>query len=194
MTHILVYDGPNGVSGVIEAVINQELRQPLANNDDPDDVRQEMRLAAIRAMPKFDPTKIGPSPFRFFQQCIRNHIYNLHRGVHVPNNPPCARCELWDSTNKICKIDEVGCEAIVKYRKNMQTKAAIRRPEHLPEFHLSRNENSQNRFLLHESLQQIMPDNLLYSYNMMASGLSKQVDSKSRSKIRKIVREYLDGT
>lgn len=188
----LVYDGPNGVSGIIESIIHIEIRRPYVFDGDHDDLKQEMRMAAIRAMEKYDASRIGPSPYKFFQQCVRNHLYNLHRGIHVPNNPPCVRCEFWDSVNKTCKIDEVGCDAILKYRDSMKLKQAIRNPGQLPEFDLTTPSGDEQiaAFLLNQSIQSILPPELLNDYNLLVSG--HFVESRKKIKIRKIIRQFLE--
>lgn len=188
----LQYEGPNGVSGIIESVIHIVLRRPYNYDGDPDDLKQEMRMAAIKAMAKYDATRIGPSPYKYFEQCARNHLYNLHRGVHVPNNPPCVRCEFWDATNKTCKIDEVGCDAIVRYRNNMELKKRIRNPGQLPEFDLTTPSGDEQiaAFLLDDSIRSILPPELIEDYDRLISG--KPVESRKKTKIRKIVRRMME--
>jgi len=188
----LTYDGPEGCSGIIESIVHIQIRKVPPRDGDPEDLKQEMRMAAIKAMAKYDPTRIGPSPYKFLEQCVRNHVYNLNRGVYVPNNPPCVRCELWDKVNKTCRINEEGCEAIVRYRQNMETKKSLRSPDRLPDFDLStpRGAEDIDAFVLDESIKSRLPADLLEDYVKLTSG--QKVDPRRKTKIRRIVKKLLE--
>jgi hypothetical protein len=191
---ILVYAGPHGVSGIIESIIFAELQKPFVKPNDYEDLRQEMRMAAIAAMPKYNSNRIGPSPYSYLRQCVRNHMYNQSRGVDVPNNPPCTRCPLWDKVQRTCIISEVGCEAILRYRKNMKTKAAIRRPDHLGDTDVSiggTDISDLQAFILDDLIINRLPVELIPFYRKLLLG--QHVDATNKTKLRLLIKEIIDG-
>lgn len=119
-------------SGIIEQVVQSKLRTNRIPDLSPDDLAQEIRIKCTYAMAKFDPARIGPSPYQYLSTVASNHIYNLKRGTWVPNNPPCLRCDFWDREHKVCSIAELNCAKIVRYRNNMRIKAALRGPTPQP--------------------------------------------------------------
>lgn len=181
-------------SGTIESVVAMELRRTIKFDGDRDDLAQEIRMAAIKALPRFDASRIGDSAFKFLQRCARNHLFNMNRGVHVPNNPPCNRCPLWDKQNSTCKIDEVGCDAIKKYRANMAAKASLRAPDRLPDNRESMGSTANPDiavFELDDSIRNALPFELIPAYELMANGRADLVESSVKVKVRKIVRKVL---
>ena len=182
------------VSGVIESIAFKESRLAARSRMERDDLRQEIRMACIRALVQFDASRIGPSPYIFLLRCAQNHVYNLNRGTLVPNNPPCTRCPLWDKKNKLCTINEIGCDKIVEYRKNMQTKASIKHADNLGDqdtatlFH----QGNQDAIALYTSIKDVMPKSLLPDLEKILSGRIKEVSAKKKAQIRKIVRDLLE--
>jgi len=181
------------ISGVIEVIAIQESRMAGRSHMEIDDLQQEIRLACVKALAKFDPTRIGPSPYAFLKRCAQNHLYNLNRGTYVPNNPPCARCPLWDKLNKTCTINEEGCDKIVEYRKNMEAKAAIKHPDHLGDHDTIDGTNGAiDAFILDSSIRDVLPSNLIPDYNLMVSGRADEISARNRTRIRKLVRAMLE--
>lgn len=183
------------ISAVIEAIAVHESKIAARSHMSVSDLQQEIRLACVKALSKFDPTRIGPSPYAFLKRCAKNHVFNLNRGTFVPNNPPCTRCHLWDKENKTCTIDELGCDKIVDYRKNMRAKAAIKYPDHLGHYDtVDKNNSDIDAFILDSSIRDILPSNLVPDYNLMTSGRSQDVSSRNKVKIRKIIKDLIqDG-
>ena len=181
------------VSGIIEALVYKETRRISRFAPDRPDVEQEVRFACVKAFSLYDPNRIGPSPYQFLKTCVRNHLYNLSRGKYVPNNPPCSRCPLWDKVAKECIIKEEGCEKIVVYRNHMATKAALHKPDNIGYEALdSRAGKVMNgSFDLDASIRDVLPSNLLPSYDKMVAGYSSDVPAKIKTQIRKIVRALL---
>lgn len=181
------------ISGVIEVIAIQESRMASRSRMEIDDLQQEIRLACVKALNKFDPSRIGPSPYAFLRRCAKNHLFNLNRGTFVPNNPPCVRCSLWDSGNRTCSVAEEGCTKIVEYRKNMAAKAALKFPEHLGYYDaLESRSSSVDAFILDSSIRQTLPSGLHGDYDKMLSGRTNEVGNKNRLLIRKIVRDLID--
>jgi len=184
------------VSGIIESIVYQESRRSYRFSTEKQDLEQEIRLACIKALNLYDPDRIGPSPFKFLQTCVKNHMYNLSRGKYVPNNPPCTRCPLWDKSTRSCMINEEGCQPILIYRQHMATKVAIYKPENVGYEVLDnrKGSDSDEAFMLDASIRDILPKHLMPEYDKMISGKTDSVTHKNRAAIRKFVRELLKGT
>lgn len=181
------------ISGVIEVIAIQESRMAGRSRMEIDDLQQEIRLACVKALDKFDPTRIGPSPYAFLKRCAKNHLYNLNRGTYVPNNPPCTRCPLWDKVGKKCSVDEEGCDKIVEYRKNMEAKAAIKHPDHLGSYDtVDASNGAVDAFILDSSIRDTLPQSLIQDYNLMLQDRANEVSSRNRSRIRKLVRTLIE--
>ena len=181
------------VSGIIETIVYQETRRLSRLSADKADLEQEIRMACIRALSLYDPSRIGPSPFKFLQTCVRNHMYNLSRGKYVPNNPPCTRCPLWDKETRSCMINEVGCQPIVVYRQHMAVKAALHKPDNVAHETLDTRKGGDvdESFLLDASIRDILPPELIADYDRMVNGYTNLVSLKNRAAIRKAVRNLL---
>ena len=179
------------VSGVIESIVHTEGRKYPIPGQDFEDTAQEIRLECIRVLQFYDSNRIGPSPFKFLQTCIKNFLYNQRRGIWVPNNPPCVRCPLWDRERKTCTIDEIGCDKIIKYRKNMATKADIKCPISLeidvtditPEQHM-------DSILMDQSIRNALPDKLIPYYEKLING--RKIPNNLKTQIREIVTQVIN--
>ena len=180
------------VSAIVEALVNIEGRRHPIPGYDHEDIAQEIRLECFRAMQHFDSKRIGPSPYKFLERCVRNFLYNMRRGIYVPNNPPCVRCKFWNKKDRSCKIDEVGCEKIVQYRKKMATKAAIRKPASL-EIDLEDGKCSMdiNAMILDENIRANLSEELIVHYELLISGNSKQVPHYIKKQIREKVKKLI---
>jgi len=184
------------VEQVVEAIVFTESRRycSLLPGLDMDDIEQEVRLECIRVMGEYDPSRIGPYPYKFFQTCVRNKFYNMRRGVYVPNNPPCTRCHLWDKSRRTCMVEEVGCQKIVDYRKGMERRQAIQRPASMENDNAVHSQAGSDidALVLDESIRATLPPELIPSYEKMLDGKSDEVPSRIKSSIRKHVKRMLD--
>jgi len=180
------------VSGEIESLVYTEGRKNKIPGMDFEDIAQEIRMECIRVLQFYDPSRIGPSPYKWLQTCVKNFLYNKRRGIWVPNNPPCVRCPFWDRVNRTCTIDEVGCEKIVKYRENMATKAALKQPASL-EIEITDVEHEQevNAMLIDESIRQLLDDNLLEYYDKLLIG--ENIPPRIKKQIRDIALEVINN-
>ncbi len=159
------------VQDVIESIVNTLGRKYPIPGFDFDDTAQEIRMECVRVLNYYDSSRIGESPFKFLQTCVRNFLHNKRRGIYIPNNPPCVRCPLWDRANKLCTIDEVDCDKIVQYRANMSAKASLCSPASL-EFDISsdQHEDQIEATFLDQSIREIMPKNLIEDYEKLIEG------------------------
>jgi len=180
------------VSDVIEALINTEGRKYPIPGMDFEDIAQEIRMECIRVLRFYDSTRIGPSPYKYLQVCIKNFLYNQSRGIWVPNNPPCVRCPLWDRIRKTCTINEVGCDKIVKYRENMSTKAALKQPNSL-EVDITDNihEEEVDAMMLDISIRNALPKHLHAYYDKLLNG--DNIPPRIKKQIREIATEIINN-
>lgn len=177
------------LSGVIEQVVHNKIHRYYVPDMSPDDIAQEIRIKCVAAMEKFDATRIGPNPYQFLSKVADNHLYNFSRGTWVPNNPPCNRCPLWDIGKKVCKVNEVDCDKIVKYRKKMFAKAALRTATEFPDYAQEAHVDTLEASILHEHFKSKLPKKLLPYYEKLING--EKIPSNYKSKIRSIIRTML---
>ncbi len=184
---VVVSDTPSyaDVSDIVEALVNIEGRRAPIPGMDFEDTAQEIRMECVRVLQFYDATRIGPSPFKYLQTCVRNFLYNQRRGIWVPNNPPCVRCPLWDKMRKTCTIEEVGCDKIVLYKESMATKAALKKPASL-EIDVTdhRYEQELESKLLDQSIRSVMPKHLMPYYDKMLLG--EKVPPRFKKQVREI--------
>lgn len=186
---VLSYDD---VTNVIEALVNTEGRKYPIPGMDFEDTAQEIRLECVRVLQFYDSTRIGPSPFKFLQTCVRNFLYNQRRGIWVPNNPPCVRCPLWDKLRRTCTINEVGCDKIVQYRENMSIKAALKRPASLEvEIEDAQQEQEIDATFLDQSIRQALPVHLHQHYDRLILG--EKVSARIKRQIREIALQVINN-
>lgn len=177
---------------IVEILVNTEGRKYPIPGLDHDDIAQEIRLECFRVLPSYDASRIGPSPYKYLQTCVRNFLYNMRRGIWVPNNPPCARCPLWDKTRRTCAIEEIGCEKIVKYRENMAAKANLRAPSSIEDDVVDQIQDDKiDASLLDQSIRDALPDNLIIFYNQMING--EQITVRAKKQIRLIVIDVINN-
>ncbi len=180
------------VADIIEALVYTEGRKYPIPGMDFEDTAQEIRLECVRVLQFYDASRIGPSPYKFLQTCVRNFLYNQRRGIWVPNNPPCVRCPLWDRLRKTCTIDEVGCDKIIQYRENMATKANLKQPASLDvEVTDPIHEQELDAMVLDQSIRQALPEHLLPHYERLIAG--EHVSPRIKKQVRDIVTEIINN-
>lgn len=182
------------VEEIVEALVQIEGRRYPIPGLGMEDIGQEIRFECSEVLSSFDPDRIGPNPYKYLQVCVRNRLYNMRRGVYVPNNPPCVRCPLWDKGLKRCKIDEVGCQDIVDYKKRMETKAQLRAPAGLNHDQVCSRTDGRLELaakLLDQDIRSVLPKNLLPEYVKMITGHGSEVSSRNKQRVREVVRKLL---
>lgn len=180
------------VSDIVEALAHTEGRKYPIPGMEFEDIAQEIRVECIRVLQFYDADRIGPSPYKWFQTCVRNFLYNQRRGIWVPNNPPCIRCPLWNRVDKTCQVDEVDCDKIVQYRNNMSTKAALRQPSSL-EMDVTDDVHEQelDALILDQSIRDALPDHLIEFYEKMTNG--ERVSARIKRQIREIALNIINN-
>lgn len=180
------------VLDIVEALVHIEGRRYPIPGMDFEDTAQEIRLECVRVLEFYDSKRIGPSPYKYLQTCVRNFLYNQRRGIWVPNNPPCVRCPLWDKMRRTCTINEVGCDKIVLYRENMAIKADLKQPSSL-EVDITDHgqENDLEADSLDQSIRSVLPSNLIRYYDKMLLG--DKIPSRIKRQIREIATDIINN-
>lgn len=180
------------IEDIVEALVNTEGRKHPIPGMDFEDTAQEIRMECVRVLASFNADRIGPSPFKYLQVCIKNFLFNKRRGIYVPNNPPCVRCPLWDKVNKTCKVDEIDCDKIVKYRADMSRKADLKRPSSL-EIDITDigKEEEIEVLILDQSIRSALGDKLLPYYDKMLNG--EKISPKIKKQIREIATNIINN-
>ena len=180
------------VSSIIESLIQIEGPKHNIPGYDRDDIAQEIRLECWRVLEFFESDSETYTPFKFFRTCVQNRLFNLKRGIWVPNNPPCVRCPLWDRANKTCLIKEEGCEKIVNYRHNLSIKAQLRNPSTL-EIDITKHDSDAESdvIILDFSIRDALGPKLLAQYEDLILG--KEIPYSAKKKIRKIVLDIINN-
>lgn len=180
------------ISDIVEALVHTEGKRYPIPGYDHDDIAQEIRMECLRVLPYFDAGRIGPSPYKYLQTCVRNFLYNMRRGIWVPNNPPCVRCPLWDRVRRTCTIDEIGCEKIVQYRESMAAKADLRKPSSLEDDVLDNYQDEQaDAMLLDQSIRGALSPRLIPFYDKMLVG--EKIPARTKREIRLVVLEIINN-
>jgi hypothetical protein len=186
------------ISEIVEALVYTKGYNVIIPGLGRDDIAQEIRAECFRALRSFNAKRIGPSPYKYLERCVHNYLYNMRRGIYVPNNPPCVRCPFWDKVGKTCTIDEadpddrnVPCKKITDYRKSMSTKASIKHPSCLSvELIDPRSVRDVDSIDLHESIRTVLSKGLFRSYERMIGG--KDIPYSEKKKIRDLITEMLN--
>lgn len=176
----------------INAVMGRGFSFPWMSNED---IKSELRLSCIEAAHKFDPTRIGHFPYNFFLTCARNKFYNIGRGTVFTNNPPCNRCDEWDKKSKTCRINEVGCEEIIRHREGMKKKLGLKNPPSCDSMNFSLVDKKTEKLNLYDiadslsCIREIVPDDLEKDFNKLIDG--EKISKKSLNRLRALILEYL---
>jgi len=185
-------------SGVIDNIIHHYLiiQRITIPDMDAEDIAQEIRFKCIQALlsPKFDPDKVGTSPYSFLHRVIHNHVYNLKRGVWTVNNPPCVRCEYWDKDVRKCLAQVNHCDKMLAYQDDMQKKAALRTPVGFEKDYVENQAfevSSIDDYILDDHVISRLPENLRSFYIDLKKGLDipHLIRKELRRRIMRIIKE-----
>ena len=185
-------------SGVIENVVRSYVNIKRINVPDmgDEDIGQEIRMKCWIALHSttFDPDR-HPSPYSYLNKTIHNYLYNLRRGTIVPNNGPCNRCEYWNKQNKLCTLDDTLCNKYKQYKKNMQTKLALKNPIGFDKQYVENTVtyadvyDNHNIYELDEYVLHSLPSHLKNYYKLLRSGI--EIDQTIKDEIEAIVKDIL---
>lgn len=94
-----------------------------------EDIQQEARMEAIKALPKYDPMDKDGKPTRplanFLFAHVKNRILNLRRNKYKRTDPPCNLCH---NNRQAEHTDGKICRKYIVWKKRNSTKANLTRP------------------------------------------------------------------
>ena len=171
------------ISGAIEEIVNSfvHVKGVHVPDMDSEDIGQEIRIKCWEAINSSgcDISRLQaslPSLYSYLRTSVHNYIYNLNRGVTVPNNGPCSRCNLWDKLNRRCSGDPDTCEKMKKYKKTMGIKLALKNPigYDIQYIESNRVNNEQiidiDQYILNEYVVQNLPNDYKFYYKKACEG------------------------
>jgi len=204
---------PKGMSeeevlGVIDRVVNILAFNFKFGYFDLDDMKQQGRMYAIEAMPRYNPD-MG-NLHNFLRSHIRNRFLNLHRDKLSRHQPPCQGCPFYDpncqqSKNKCTAfVDKLECDKYAGWEKRNGAKRSLVEPLDISGIRDEKEKNMRNNVDIPEivtksELMYIIDNNLPVTMRadfkkmMEDVSVSKQRRDKVISAIKKIVEEYYDG-
>ena len=126
---------PSGVTEVvaldtIERVVAVLAPQFNIGGMDRDDIKQEARIFAMRAISKYDPSRGSLDCYTY--RSVKNRLLNLHRNLCYRTDPPCERCHNGDK----CGDDGDCCRKYRRWRERQDAKCSLRKnasPEQVPD-------------------------------------------------------------
>ena len=194
------------VQDLVETIVSmKKTKYSHFPGTDVEDLAQDIRLECWRVLGLHDPNKEGKSLFHYVARCVDNFLYNQFRGVFLDNNPPCLRCPDYIRETKSCRIEEVGCDRIVSYRKRMARKRAIAAPL---SYNAHLDSDAESDFSHHESLsvgsttgvcdlddsiRTELDETLIPYYDNMVNGEMDQVPAHYRRMVQRQVRLILEN-
>jgi len=204
---------PKGMSeeevlGVIDRVVNILAFNFKFGYFDLDDMKQQGRMYAIEAMPRYNPD-MG-NLHNFLRSHIRNRFLNLHRDKLSRHQPPCQGCPFYDpncqqSKNKCTAFsDKLECDKYAGWEKRNGAKRSLVEPLDISGIRDEKEKNMRNNIDIPEivtksELMDIIDNNLPVTMRadfkkmMEDVSVSKQRRDKVILKIKEIVEEHYDG-
>lgn len=117
------------VLAIIEKVVIEFAESYTFGYYELDDIKQEARMEAIKALPKYDPNDSNGNPTRplanFLFSHVKNRLLNLRRNKYKRTDPPCDLCH----NNREHEHDDGHvCKKYLIWKKRNSTKANLTRP------------------------------------------------------------------
>lgn len=136
-----------------------------------EDIAQEIRMVAFRALKKFDPAKVHAGPFHFVARCIDNYLINLRRDN-----------DAFLSKKKLAEADE-------KTLTRIDNKKRIFYPASLSddEFADILNVEKTPECEIHESILILLPSGLHKSYWLVVENGEGAVPKEHFTQIKKVI-------
>lgn len=196
------------VLGVIDRVVNILAFNFKFGYFDIDDMKQQGRMYAIEAMPRYKPD-MG-NLYNFLRSHIRNRFLNLHRDKLSRHQPPCQGCPFYDpnlqqSTNKCTAFsDKLECGKYSGWEKRNGAKRSLVEPLDIAGIRDEREKNMRNNvdipeIVIRHEMMCLIDSNLPvvmrsdFKKMMEDISVSKQKRDRVISAIKKIIEDNYDG-
>ena len=196
------------VLGVIDRVVGILAFSFKFGYFDVDDMKQQGRMYAIEAMPRYKP-KSG-NLYNFLRSHIRNRFLNLHRDKLSRQQPPCHGCPFYDphlqqSKNKCTAFsDKIECDKYAGWEKRNGAKRSLVEPLDISGVRDAMEKNMRNNvdipeIVIKAEMMELIDKNLPvvirsdFKKMMEDISVSKQRRDKVISTIKKIIEDNYDG-
>lgn len=136
-----------------------------------DDIAQEIRLVAFKALEKYDATKNHSTPFHFIARCVDNYLINLRRD----NDAFLSARKIKEADSKT--LDRLDCKRKVYYPASLSD----------DEFSDLFNVAKGHEYDVHESVLALLTPDLHESYWLLVNNGQHAISKQHFAKIKKIV-------
>ena len=196
------------VLSVIESVVNILAYNFKFGYFDLDDMKQQGRLYALEALPRFKPER--GNLHNFLRSHVRNRFLNLHRDKLSRHQPPCPSCPFYDpeynqSTNMCAAfVDKMECDKYAGWEKRNGAKRNLIEPLDISTIRDEKENNMRSKMdvpslvikaELMDMIDRKLPVALRADFKRMMDDVSigKQRRDKVLTAIREILEDNYDG-
>jgi len=153
----------------IERIVSMKASKYKIPSFEREDIAQEIRMVAFKALQKWDSEKNHSTPFHYIARCVDNYLINKRRDndAVLPSKNP--------SQKDISRIEE---------------KRKIYYPQSLSDIDLSSTMNKSYPFELYDSFIKILPSSLHIAWSGLIEHGEDSIPRKDFTRIRKIFIEY----
>ena len=191
------------VLNVIESVVNILAYNFKFGYFDLDDMKQQGRMYALEALPRFKP-QIG-NLHNFLRSHVRNRFLNLQRDKLSRHQPPCSACPFYDpqceqSTNKCSAFaDKMECDKYSGWEQRNGAKKSLVEPLDISTIRDEKEDNMRNntdipsiviRAELMNMIDQNLPVALRSDFKKMMEEVS--IGKQRREKVLEAIRIILE--
>lgn len=157
----------------IERLVSMKARKYNIPSYEFEDIAQEIRLVAIRALEKYDALKNHSTPFHFIARCVDNYLINLRRDN-----------DAFISKKKL-EVADVGTLGRLDAKRKLYYPVPLSDDEYSDTY----NAEKSHSYEVHESILVVLPSGLHASYWMLVNNGSHAIPKKDFTQIKKIVLE-----
>jgi DNA-directed RNA polymerase specialized sigma24 family protein len=170
----------------LEKVARAVSRKYLFGYYEIEDIRQQAKLFALEALPKYDATYGNLAGFLWTH--ARNRLLNLQRDKLRRVEPPCCRCACGD----YCRDGGLPCSRHQEWESRNAAKSSLMRPAKLAEERATEAPDvgsALDQEDLRRKVDEVMPVALRESYLKLLAGL--RVGKSKRRAVEQVIREAL---
>lgn len=153
----------------IERLVSMKASRYKIPSFEREDIAQEIRMVAFKALKKWDASKNHSTPFHYIARCVDHYLINKRRdndAVLTSKNPT------------------------EKDHNRVEAKKKIYYPCHIGDYEITVNFNKSLPFEIHEIMLKVLPSSLHTSYHMLIEQGENSISKPHFTKIRKSFIEY----
>lgn len=158
----------------IERIVSMKAGKYKIPQWEMEDIAQEIRLVAFKALQSFDMSKNHKGPFYFIARCVDNYLINLRRDN-----------DAFISKKKLENADDTMLRRLEEKKKILYP-ASISASKNEHDF-LIKDTQSHICFELHERILSVLPSGLHASYEVLVLNGPGSIPKSDFAKIKKIV-------